>query len=142
MKVYVNSTANLGDFLNGLPVLSGLSKNYGKLDLVIKSGMKKFKGLREFLLYQDIFNSVEFDDDVFMYGDQIIMSSWTREDKGDINRPIETCRYENWLRDNYPGITFNVHDDIELKFPDLEIEIKDNYYVGDRWNVEIGRAHV
>jgi hypothetical protein len=33
MKIHLNGTANLGDFLNGLPVLSGISKTYGKYDL-------------------------------------------------------------------------------------------------------------
>jgi len=134
MKIYLNCTANLGDFLNAMPVLSGVSKSYGKYDFIMKSDMKKFKGLKEFLLYQDLFNSVEFDDDCFLYGDIIQLSSWTREDKNDPNRPIETCRYENWLKDRY-GLKFDVDDDFTVKTPEYDITVKDAYYVGDRWAV-------
>jgi hypothetical protein len=62
------------------------------------------------------------------------LSSWTREDKEDPNRPIETCRYENWINDNY-RILFEVDDDFIVKTPEYDIEIKDAYYVGDRWAV-------
>lgn len=133
MTIYLNSTSNLGDFLNAMPVLSGISKKYGKIDFVIRSDMKKFKGIKEFLLYQNIFNSVEFDDDIFMNG-VITLSSWTREDKNDKNRPTETCRYENWLKDRY-AMLFEVDDEFEIQFPKLDISIDtNNYYVGDRWN--------
>jgi hypothetical protein len=135
MKIYLNGTANLGDFLNGLPVMSGISKEYGKYSLTIKKEMKKFKGLVEFLMYQDLFTEVVFDDEVFMYGDIMQMSSWPiREDKNDANRPIETCRYENFMKDNF-GMIFNVDDDFIIKTPEFDIEIKDTYYIGDRWSV-------
>lgn len=134
MKLYLNCTSNLGDFLQSLPVISGLVKKYGKVDFIIRSDMKKFKGLKEFLMYQDLFNSVDFDGDLFLYGDIVILSSWTREDKNDPNRPIETCRYENWLKDQY-HLEFDVDDDYVVKTPEYDVEIKDTYYVGDRWNV-------
>jgi len=135
MKLYLIGTANLGDFLNGMPVMSGLSKKFGKYDLIIKSPMKKFNGIKEFLMYQDIFSNVEFDDDVFIYGDLIQLSSWPiREDKNNPDRPIETCRYENWMNDKY-GIDFQVDDDFIVKTPEYDITIKDTYYVGDRWSV-------
>jgi len=133
MKIYLNCTANLGDFVQSLPVLSGLYKEYGPIDFYIRHEMRKFCGLKEFLMYQDIFNKVEFDDEVREAVDSVyILSSWTREDKNDPNRPIETCRYENWLKDNYK-FRFDVNDSFEIKFPDVDIELKDNYYVGDRW---------
>lgn len=134
MKVYLNCTSNLGDFLNAMPVLSGLSKEIGKFDFIIKGEMRKFNGLKEFLMYQDLFSSVEFDDEIFLYGDFIQLSSWTREDKEDANRPIETCRYENWINDHY-RILFKVDDDFIVKTPEYDIEVKDAYYVGDRWAV-------
>jgi hypothetical protein len=97
--------------------------------------MRKFNGIKEFLMYQDLFSSVEFDDEVFMYGDVIQLSSWPiREDKKDPNRPIETCRYENWMNDKY-GIDFQVDDDFIVKTPEFDIEVKNTYYVGDRWAV-------
>ena len=134
MKIYLNGTANLGDFLNGLPVLSGISKSYGKFDLIIKHEMKKFKGLKEFLLYQDIFTSVEFDDELFFTG-ATHMSSWPiREDKNNLWRPIETCRYENFMKD-VNHMMFEVDDDFTVKTPEYDIDVKNAYYVGDRWSV-------
>lgn len=55
MKIFVSGTSNLGDFLNAMPVLAGISKDVAKFDLVIKSEMRKFNGIKEFLLYQDLF---------------------------------------------------------------------------------------
>lgn len=134
MKLHLNCTANLGDFLNSLPVLSGLSKTHGKIDFVIRGEMKKFNGIKEFLMYQNIFSDVTFDDDVFMYGNIKTISSWTREDRNNVDRPIETCRYENWMKDNYK-IDFEVDDDFILKVDDtLNIPIEDSYYGGDRWS--------
>ena len=134
MRIYLNGTSNLGDFLNGLPVMSGISKTYGKYDLIIKHEMKKFKGLKDFLMYQDIFNSVEFDEDLFFSG-AINMSSWPmREDKNDPNRPIETCRYENFMKDNH-RMEFQVDDEFTVKTPEYDIIVKNAYYVGDRWAV-------
>ena len=134
MKLFLNCTANLGDFLNAMPVLSGIFKQYGKIDFVIKCDMRKFKGIKEFLMYQDIFSDVNFDDDVFLYGDVQTISSWTREDKNNDDRPIETCRYENWMIDNYK-LNFQVDDNFILKVEDLNLPIdKDAYYGGDRWS--------
>jgi hypothetical protein len=135
MRIYLSGTANLGDFLNGLPVMSGISKTYGKFELTIKKEMRKFKGIKEFLMYQDLFTDVSFDDEVFMYGDIIRMSSWPiREDKNNPDRPIETCRYENYMKDNYT-MEFEVDDDFTVKTPEYDIDVKDSYYVGDRWAV-------
>jgi hypothetical protein len=135
MKLYLTGTANLGDFLNAMPVLSGISKSVGKYDLIIRPEMKKFNGIKEFLMYQDLFTSVDFADEVFLYGDITQLSSWPmREDKNDSNRPIETCRYENWMIDHYK-LNFKVDDDFVVKTPEYDIEIQDTYYVGDRWAV-------
>jgi hypothetical protein len=135
MRIYLSGTANLGDFLNAMPVLSGLSKSYGKYELIVRGAMRKFVGIKEFLEYQDLFSFVTFDDEVFMYGEMIQLSSWPmREDKNDPNRPTETCRYENWMNDHYKS-TFNVDDDFIVKTPEYDIEVKDEYYVGDRWAV-------
>lgn len=134
MKIRIQCTANLGDFMNAIPVISGLVNSYGKVDFVIRSDMRKFNGIKEFLLYQDLFTDVNFDDDVILYGNYIDLSSWTREDKNDKNRPIETCRYENWLRDNY-NLDFQVDDSFEIKVQDLDIEVDQSQsYCGDRWN--------
>lgn len=134
MKFILNCTSNLGDFLNVLPVLSGLSKSYGKISLNIKSDMRKFNGIKHFLMYQDIFEDVNFSDEVFLYGNIPTISSWTREDKGHKDRPIETCRYENWIRDNYK-LDFVVDDNFTLKVEELNLPVDQNVsYGGDRWS--------
>ena len=136
MKIILSGTSCLGDFLNAMPVLSGVSKKYGKYEFYIRKELRQFKGIKEFLMYQDLFTSVFFEDEVFLYGDIIQLSSWPmREDKNNPNRPIETCRYENWLKDHYK-MEFEVDDDFVVKTPTYDIEVKDEYYVGDRWAAE------
>jgi hypothetical protein len=131
MLLYLNCTANLGDFLNSLPVFSGLSKNY-PISLVIKNEMRKFNGIIELLEYQNIFDSVKFDDTKYSLGDRhFIVSSWTRDDKSNNNTPTETCRYENWLKDAY-HFDFNIDNDFVLKVPDYNINTSHLLY-GDRW---------
>lgn len=134
-KIYVAGTTNLGDFLNSLPVLSGLEKTYGKFDLLLRPEMSKFNGIIEFLEYQNIFNSVKFgrlDDKKSM-----VMASWhphikIKQNRNNSNRPTETCNYENFMK-QYNLLDFDVDDDFLIKIPEYDIEIKNNYYVGDRW---------
>lgn len=134
MKIYLNCTANLGDFVQSLPVLSGMYDQYGKLTFIIRKEMKKFLGIKEFLMYQGIFEDILYDDEIIPYGNIYILSSWTREDKNNPNRPIETCRYENWLKDNY-GFNFEVNDSFLLKYPTQPFILdQSKYIVGDRWN--------
>ena len=134
MIINLNCTANLGDFMNAMPVLSGIYKSYGPIEFIIRDDMRKFAGIKEFLMYQGIFKSVNFANEVFLYGDDIkILSSWTREDQGSPIRPIETCRYENWMKDNY-GMQFEVDDDFELKVTG-DTFVKDHVHLaGDRWS--------
>jgi len=137
MKLRIDCTANLGDFCNALPVISGISKYVNeKIDIIIRPEMRKFNGIKEFLLYQPMFNSVEFSDEVFSYGDIMQLSSWTRMDQEDENRPIETCRYENWVNDNY-RMLFEVDDDFEIQVKPMPFTLSDimsKTVIGDRWN--------
>lgn len=133
MKIYLNCTANLGDFVQSLPVLSGVYREYGPIEFYIRHEMRKFRGIKEFLMYQGFFSSVYFDDEKHtVQGPVYALSSWTREDRNSPNRPIETCRYENWLKDNYRW-KFDVDDQFVIQYPKIDIELKDTYYVGDRW---------
>ena len=135
MLIHISCTANLGDFANALPVISGLSLSDGgrPVDLVIRGEMRKFVGIKELLLQQPCINLVEFDDEVFFNG-AMNLSSWTRMDQNDPNRPIETCRYENWVRDHYQ-INFQVDDNFELMIEDVPYEdFSNKYIIGDRWN--------
>ena len=132
MNLYLKSTANLGDFLNSLPVMAGLNASYGPINLIIRSGMRKFNGIKEFLMYQGLFEQVSFEDEIYFNGVTEI-SSWAREDRNDMNRPIETCRYENWMKDQ--GFKFDVVDDFKILVPNLDIDVPTGYVVGDRWDV-------
>ena len=132
MQIQINCTANLGDFGNALPVISGISKYTNEpVDLIIRNEMRKFVGIKELLLYQPCIKSVEFDDEVFVQG-AINLSSWTRMDQEDKDRPIETCRYENWVNDNY-RMLFEVDDNFELVIKDEPVDVTDKYVIGDRW---------
>ena len=136
MLIQINCTANLGDFSNALPVISGLSKYINDpIDLIIRGEMRKFVGIKELLLYQPCIKSVEFDDEVYFNG-AMNLSSWTRMDQENPDRPVETCRYENWVNDNY-RMLFEVDDDFELMvqpMPHISMESTNNYIIGDRWN--------
>lgn len=135
MLIQISCTANLGDFANALPVISGMSLADGgrPVDLIIRGEMRKFNGIKELLLQQPCINSVEFDDEIFSNG-AINLSSWTRMDQNDKNRPVETCRYENWIRDHY-RIDFQVDDNFELQITDVPFEdYSGKYIIGDRWN--------
>lgn len=134
MNIYLNCTANLGDFLNAMPVLSGLSKNY-QLNLIVRNETKKFRDFLEFLFFQNIFHDIDYDSNVTITNDYVFLSSWTRMDQTNPNRPIETCRYENWLRDRYTHFDFQVDDSFILAVPELEIDVfTDKFIVGDRWD--------
>jgi hypothetical protein len=137
MKIKIDCTANLGDFCNALPVISGISKYVGeKIHLLIRPEMRKFNGIKEFLKYQPMIEEVDFSDDLIVFGDIMTISSWTRMDQEDMNRPIETCRYENWVNDNY-RMLFEVDDDFEVQvFPMFIDDLTDKIIIGDRWSSE------
>lgn len=133
---FITSTSNLGDFLNAMPVLSGIHKKIGKYDLMILDGLEKFNGIKDFLMYQDLFNNVyfshEYNEDLFKNG-VIELSCYASEERVDEVTPTETCRYVNFLKERY---NFEVESDISffIKYPQYDIEIKNCYYAGDRWD--------
>jgi hypothetical protein len=133
----MNMTDSLGDFMNSFPVLKGIFNSYGKYQLVIKGSNRKFKGFKEMLAYQDIFTSVEYDDDLFLSGLIFTISIPPvdyKETTDNPNRPAETCRWHNAVKDKY-GLNFEVDDSVELKYPDLKLDFdREKYLVGDRWS--------
>jgi hypothetical protein len=125
-------TANLGDFANSLPVLSGLYKNYGKISLIIQDEMLKFNGIKEFLLAQEMFDVVAFKSEVqSVTGNVFAFNSWVQEKKLNDIRPIETCRYEILFKERY-GFDFETDDNFVLNVPDQTVEQISNQLVGDR----------
>lgn len=135
MKIKIDCTANLGDFMNALPILAGLAKRE-RTALTIRHEMRKFNGIKEFLMYQDLFDEVVFDDEILHFGSVTTLSSWTRMDRNSPYRPVETCRYENWMRDHY-NIDFEVDDEFIVKVKDMPVEdTSDKIIIGDRWSVK------
>jgi len=126
--------SNLGDFILSLPVLSGLFKQYGKLSLVLKSDNKvNVLGLKELLLYQDIFDNVLFDfEEKNLKGYHFFCSGLSKESSNTQFRPLETCKFENFFRNNY-NFKFEVDDNFKLKVP-LEGKKEEKYICGDRWH--------
>lgn len=113
--------------------MSGLKNRFGKQVFCVTHKLKQFNGIKDFLKYQDLFSDVVFDDEVSVPQTSIIINPWNaREDKGDPNRPLETCRFENNLKDKY-NLDFEVDDSFELKFPEFNIAIYDGPLVADRW---------
>jgi len=124
-------TANLGDFCNCLPVLSGIYKKYGKISLIIQNDMQKFNGIKEFLLAQEMFNVVAFEYEVSKITGEILpFNSWVPDIKINDIRPIETCRYEILFKTRY-NLEFNTDDDFILNVPYEPVDIID-YVIGDR----------
>lgn len=134
MKIYLECTTNLGDFLNSLPVLAGIFKSYGKIDFVIRDEMSRIKGIKEFLSFQYIFNSVSYSSQLLIDDSIMRICSIYREEKNNENRPIETCRYENYVKDKY-GLKFDVDDNFELDVEkkQLDIDLETTIFGGDRW---------
>lgn len=129
-------TSNLGDFLNCLPVLSGLSKTYGDLILILQSDMQRFLGIKSLLEYQPCLSKVIFEDEIHQFEElknqQVIpFNSWVRQEQTSKYRPIETCRYEIRFKEDY-NLKFEVDDDYILQFPEIDINCEDLVVIGDR----------
>jgi hypothetical protein len=125
-------TTNMGDFLNCLPVLSGISKIYGKIDLIIKDEMKKFNGFRDLLSYQEMFNTVKFESEIspLLPLECIPFNSWINDFSFDGVNPIETTRYEKYFKLNI-NLTFEVDSEFTLQIPYLNVG-NHGIVVGDR----------
>jgi hypothetical protein len=135
LLLYVDREDSLGDFLNTYPVLSGLYNSYGKYNLVIKSALRRFNGIRELLMYQGIFENVAFDDELTMFTNVIILHKDDCDLSGKTNehQPTDVYKYGAMLK-KYYGIHIQIDDNVTLNCPNYDIEIVDNYYVGDRWS--------
>jgi hypothetical protein len=135
ITIYSPRIHNLGDFANCLPVLSGLHKKLNqKFKLVICSGLRRFKGIRELLLLQDMFCEVLFVDEVFDTLGNVI---WIDDTGGYHNsgvNPLVTTHYYNFIKTN-SNIDFEIDSEFELKLADMDIDcFSDKILVGDRWS--------
>jgi hypothetical protein len=131
MKLYAqHGSSNMGDFLNCLPVLSGIYKQYGKIDLVIQNDMSRFNGFIDLLSYQDMFNSVTYERETPYIINHIWFNSWVDGVKYDGINPIETTRYEKYIK-IVSGLKFNIDSEFILKIPYLNVNSFD-VVIGDR----------
>lgn len=143
LKVYVPHTKNYGDFLNVMPVLSGLHNTFGKLKLVVADNLQMINGFREFMEYQDIFTEVHFAMEIIGMRTEdyvhVVYSDYEYRDLTEMpDRPIETMRHEKFVRDMYPYLTeqnWKVDDDFVLKTNDtlLDGDYTNKIICGDRW---------
>lgn len=142
LNVYVPNVFNFGDFLNGLPVISGLHKSLGqKIKFVIPDSMSQIKGIRYFLEYQNIFSDVYFRKEILnMDESSYIIATYSQEDFKSLterpNRPIETMRWEKFIKDNYKDLTWEVDDEFELEvYVNYGIYCDQRKWIcGDRWS--------
>ena len=147
IKCYCPYTNNLGDFLNVMPVFSGLAKSLGDtIRLVVADEHKRIKGFREFFEYQPFFHEVLFRSEVLgMDENTYMIVAFSEYEYKDLttrpNRPIETMRHEKFIRDHYPFLTFEIDDSLILEIPNWSDTDEVLYgpgfqkrIVGDRWS--------
>jgi hypothetical protein len=126
---------NLGDFANCLPVVSGLYKYTNrKIWFVICDRLQRFKGIKELLLQQEMFEKVTFySEEQFDHNNCIVMDD-TGSEYGPGHRPMATQKYSSFLNNNY-RVDIPVDDDFELSVSKLNIDFQENkLLVGDRWS--------
>lgn len=106
MIVTHKNTGTLGDFATQLPLLCAIKHKYGFLHLSLPKKYLHFNGLKEFLLYQDFVDIVDFDDIT-----------------GDIDIQAHACDLPRPSRARYSLNKFNIEiqDDLKLKFKDIHI---------------------
>lgn len=139
LKIYCPWTNNLGDFLNVMPVFSGLAKSLGDtIRLIVSDQHKKINGFKEFFLYQPMFEQVLFRSEVIgMEENTYTIVAYSQEEFKHLterpNRPIETMRHEKFVRDNYPHLNFEVDDGLILETSWVDYA-RNMIIVGDRWS--------
>lgn len=126
---------NLGDFAHCLPVLSGLYKFVGeKFNFVICDRLQRFRGIKEMLSEQEMFNSVTFVDEHRGGLSNVIIVDDHGADSGYGNRPIMTQKVWNYMQSQL-RVNFPIDDLFVLKVKDVEVEdTTDKIVIGDRWS--------
>ena len=124
MIIYVDREDSLGDFVNCFPVLRGIYNTYGHIKLIVKSPLRRFNGFREFLMYQNIFQSVEFDDEPLSYHNVLAFHKvdYTPElilNKINENQPDDVYRYGKFMKK-----TYNLNFEIDSKWRQEAMKIK------------------
>lgn len=134
IKVVSPRIHNLGDFANCLPALSGFYKKTGQqMSFILCDRLQRFRGLKEFLLAQEMFCEVKFLHEENLSENFILIDDQDSEENTD-NNPIATFKYANSIRKVY-NIQFDIDEEFELNIPKLNINyLEDKILVGDRWS--------
>lgn len=127
---------NLGDFFGCLPALSGLYKLTGqKMSFTICDRLKRFIGIKELLLYQDMFCEVNFVHEQPNVENAMLIDDYDNEDNTDCN-PIVTFRYANYIRKKY-SLDLKIDENFELMVPKFDMDyFDDKFILGDRWSAK------
>lgn len=130
---------NLGDFANCLPALSGLYKSTNeKMHFIICDRLQRFKGLKELLLGQEMFEKISFVHEIQEPTHAILIDD-TGSDENIGNSPLATVRYANFIKQNYK-LNFNIDEDFVLNVPEKDvIDTNDKIVVGDRWSLQLAQ---
>lgn len=130
IRFFMPMSGNLGDTLNVMPVLSGITKSTGhKISLVVRDKMRAFPGFKEFMEMQDPIHELMFESDLNSTNDSNVLSL-VDDFSPHPNRPYETVRFQEYLARNY-NIDFEVDDSFILKTPEIDVST-DLFLVGDR----------
>ena len=132
ITVYSPRIHNLGDFSHCLPALSGLYKKTGeKISFGICDKLQIFRGIKELLLQQDMFEEV-----YFMSEKQLVENYFVADDHGrdseENNSAKASYRNVNFLNDNY-NLNIQIDDEFELIVPECN-DYQDKIIIGDRWS--------
>lgn len=122
---------NLGDFSHCLPMLSGFVKKYGQVSFAICPRLKRFKGIKEMLMYQGLFNNVWF------YGEEPLLQPYmviddTGSDEGNTGESLVSRRFYNFTKQY--NLDFEFDYDFTLQTPNIISCFESAYVVGDRWS--------
>lgn len=135
ITVYSPRIHNLGDFAHCLPVLSGLYNHFGeKISFGICDRLKRFNGIRELLLCQEMFSDVFFVSDRPIYEHYLVLDDTGRDSDENINA-MAAYRHLNFLNDNYK-LDIKIDNEFILHVPhffELD-EFDEKHLVSDRWS--------
>lgn len=148
-KLYEPRVENLGDFLNGLPVVSGISKAIGEpVKFVVNPALRKINGFREFMEFQPFISELVYRDEMVIMDEKSYLTlSYADNEFKELTerplRPIETMRWKFFVNTYYPQLKWEVDDDLVLQVYDNYMcddpLFNDYYFVGDRWNQVIDK---
>lgn len=135
IKIYSPRIHNLGDFSHCFPTLSGLYKKFGhKFSFGICDRLMRFRGIKEFLLAQEMFEDVHFMHERPVEKDNYLVIDDTGPEGDYEQSAIVARKFHTFLTQTY-GLDFEIDNEFELNIPKYNMDyFDDKIIVGDRWN--------